>query len=191
LWIHIDFDSSRYNKEIKIAGLVYLHSINNPRMCPSAILGHELFSRICGPVALGRVVMASTQWETLVYNPAIGPIREKDLKEFWAESIDRGAVYKRIDAPDPKGDIVKVIDHILEEHAVATQIQEELVELCKRVAETGAPWKLREMLERWLGDSKMQELSQEREEQLKEFLVEPGLVDRIKGLFRLKSHRSP
>jgi hypothetical protein len=190
LCIHIDFDSSRYNREIKIAGLVYLHSMNNTRMRGSANLGHELFSRICGPVALRRVVMASTQWETLAYRPAVGPIREKDLKKFWAESINKGAVYKSIHAP---GDIVEVIDHILKEHMVATQIQEELVKLGKRVAETEAAQKLKEILESWVADPKAEELPEDKKEELKElkFPDKDGILDRVKRLIRLRSNREP
>jgi hypothetical protein len=131
--------------------------------------------------------MASTQWETILHNPAAGPIREEDLQVFWRDTLAQGAVYRRIDVTDPRGDAQAIIDHILERHVVATQIQKELVELNKRVKETEAAQKLQEALEKWLGDSQTQELSQEKEEQLKEFPVEPGVVDWIKGLFRLKS----
>ena len=70
------------------------------------------------------------------------------------ESLSQGAVYKRIDAADSRRDIGDVIDYILRKHAVATQIQEELVELGKRVAETEAARKLRETLESWLANPK-------------------------------------
>jgi hypothetical protein len=98
--------------------------------------------------------MASTHWETLLHNPAAGPIRENDLKEFLTESLSQGAVYQRIDTVDPRRDIGDIINYILRKRAVATQIQEELVELDKRVAETEAAQKLRETLERWLADPK-------------------------------------
>jgi hypothetical protein len=159
LGAHIDFDfeSSRYEKNnmhVKVAGLVYLHNIGQTRMGRTSLLGYDLFRRMCGPVALGTVVMASTHWETLLHNPAAGPIREDDLKGFLVESLSQGAVYKRIDATDPRRDIGDVIDYILRKHAVAIQIQEELVELGKRVAETEAAQKLRETLESWLASPK-------------------------------------
>ncbi|KAJ2916905.1 hypothetical protein MD484_g3533, partial [Candolleomyces efflorescens] len=143
------------NMEVKIAGLVYLHSISHNRMGKSSRLGHDLFHAICGPNALGAVVMASTHWDTLLHNPTAGVIREGDLKQFWGESLSMGAVYKRIDATDPRRDINDIIDFILEKHAVITRVQEELVELDKRVYETEAAHKLREALRSWFSGNQM------------------------------------
>jgi hypothetical protein len=140
--------------QVKVAGLVYLHNIGQNRMGRTSLLAHNLFRGICGPAALGKVVMASTHWETLLHNPAAGPIRENDLKEFLTESLSQGAVYRRIDAIDPRRDIGDVIDYILGKNVIATQVQEELVEQGKRVAETEAAQKLRETLKSWLADPK-------------------------------------
>ncbi|RXW23604.1 hypothetical protein EST38_g2276 [Candolleomyces aberdarensis] len=134
--------------------------------------------------------MASTQWETVLHNPSAGPVREGELKEFWKEALDQGAIYRRIGVTEPERDTNDIIEYILKKHAVATQIQKELVELGKRVAETEAAQKLREKLESWLGDPQTKDLSQEKEEQLKEFPVDDGFVDRVKRLFRLKSDSS-
>ena len=140
---------------MKVTGLVYLHSIGQNRMAGSALLGHKQFRSICGPRALRRVVMASTQWETVSYDPRAGDIREKDLQAFWKETLDQGAIYMRIGATEQerKHDTSAIINHILRKHAVATQIQEELVEEGKRVGETEAAQHLRETLEERLGDS--------------------------------------
>jgi hypothetical protein len=151
---------------LKIAGVVYLHSIGQTRMAGSSLLAYEVFRKICGRDALGTVVMASTQWETLLHNPSAGPVRERDLKRFWSTTLAQGAVYRRIDANDPKRDTEDIIDYILTKHAVATKIQEELVESGKRVAETEAAQTLRETLGRWLGNSQTQDLSKGKEEQL-------------------------
>jgi hypothetical protein len=60
-------------------------------------------------------------------------------------------VYRRIDATDPRRGIGDVI---LRKHAATTQVQEELVALGKRVAETEVAQKLRETLESKLADPK-------------------------------------
>ncbi|KAJ2915299.1 hypothetical protein MD484_g5094, partial [Candolleomyces efflorescens] len=139
------------NMQVKIAGLVYLHNISQNRMGKMSRLSHDLFGKICGSAALETVVMASTHWDVLLHcNPRAGPLREGELKEFWAESLSRGAVYKRIGATDPRRDIEGIIDLILEKHAVVTRVQEELVEQGKRVAETEAAQTLRETLESWV-----------------------------------------
>ncbi|KAJ2915304.1 hypothetical protein MD484_g5113, partial [Candolleomyces efflorescens] len=180
-----------YQKEVEITGLVYLHNIGHNRMCGSSLLSHNIFRRMCGANAFNRVVMASTQWETITTrNKAAGPIRENDLKEFWKKTLDEGAVYMRVggsEAEDERrGGTQRVIDHILKNHAVSTRIQEELVNLNKRVKETDAAQELTETLEKWLGDCQIQELSEEKEEELKKISNEPGLLDWVKGLFRLK-----
>jgi hypothetical protein len=95
--------------------------------------------------------------------------------------LKQGAVYRRIDAEDPRRDTQDIIDYILRRHVkVTARIQEELVDLNKRVAETEAALKLKETLESWLIEDSR---TQEKEEQLKE-----GFVDWVKGLFRLKRH---
>ncbi|KAJ2928597.1 hypothetical protein H1R20_g8524, partial [Candolleomyces eurysporus] len=129
--------------------------------------------------------MASTQWETVPYSSSAGTIREKVLLESWSEVLTQGAIYRRI--VDPASDANDIIDHILRKHAAATQIQKELIELGKRVAGTEAAQNLIMTLESWLWDPQTKCLSQEKEEQLKEFPVDAGFVDRMKWLFRLKS----
>ncbi|KAJ2915647.1 hypothetical protein MD484_g4777, partial [Candolleomyces efflorescens] len=93
--------------------------------------------------------MASTQWDTLQDSPASpGTVREEDLKEFWTVVLAQGAVYKRVE--DPTRDAREIIDHILEKHAAAIQIQRELVELDKRVVDTQAAKTIKETLGKWL-----------------------------------------
>ncbi|RXW20931.1 hypothetical protein EST38_g4911 [Candolleomyces aberdarensis] len=134
--------------------------------------------------------MASTQWETVPYSSSIGPIREKVLIESWSEVLAQGAIYRRIvDPASDTSDANDIIDHILRKHVAATQIQKELVELGKQVAETEVAQNLIMRLESWLWDPQTKYLSQEKEEQLKEFPVDAGFVDRVKGLFRLKNDR--
>jgi hypothetical protein len=68
--------------QIKVAGFVYLQSIGANRITDEALLSDDIFRSICGPTALKAAVLASTQWETILHNPAAGPIRENDLKTF-------------------------------------------------------------------------------------------------------------
>jgi hypothetical protein len=83
--------------------------------------------------------MATTHWEAVSAYPEAGQIREKELKAgFWAETLTHGARYKRIQMP--QRDIGDTIEYILTKQfeATATQIQEELVDLDRRVAQTEA-----------------------------------------------------
>ncbi|KAJ2915646.1 hypothetical protein MD484_g4776, partial [Candolleomyces efflorescens] len=150
VWLADVYESK--NRRMKVAGFVYLHSIGQPRMTGSALLAYQLFCSMCGPIALGSVVLASTQWDTLVHNPSVGPVREKDLKEFWSTSLAQGATYKRVGVVNPKRDTEDIIEHILRKNPIATQIQEELVQLSKRVVQTEAAQTLRAMLGTQRGD---------------------------------------
>jgi hypothetical protein len=87
--------------------------------------------------------MATTHWGAVSAYPEAGRIREQELKKgFWAKALSHGACYKRIQSP--QCDIKDTIEYILAKQfeAVATQIQEELVELDKRVSQTKAGQKL-------------------------------------------------
>jgi hypothetical protein len=187
-----DFQSSRYeskNMQVKVSGLVYLHNIGQVRMGGSSLLTHEIFRSICGPVALGSTVMASSQWDTISSNSPAGEVRERDLKEFWSTTLAQGAVYRRIDAMSPERDTKDIIDYILGKHAMAVQIQKELVELDKRVAETEAAQKFRAKRENFLGEPHTQDLSNDKEEELNEFHAGASFVRWVKGLFLLKKRR--
>ncbi|KAJ2915301.1 hypothetical protein MD484_g5092, partial [Candolleomyces efflorescens] len=180
-----------YRRGVKITGLIYLHSIDHNRISGSSLLSHDIFRSICGPGALNNVVIATTQWDTIpTRNKSAGPSREKDIKEFWRDTLEQGAAYMRVEVPedDPRRDTQRIIDHILQKDAVTLRIQEELVDLNMRVEETEAAQALSEMMQRWFGDSQTQEASEETEEEQRKFPVERGLVDRVKRLFQLKSH---
>ncbi|KAJ2914648.1 hypothetical protein MD484_g5747, partial [Candolleomyces efflorescens] len=131
--------ASAYGDDAHIAGLVYLHDIGKTRVGGTGVLSYDLFRQICGTNALNRVVMATTQWDTVAANPKAGQVREKELQEsFWAEALEEGAHYMRVE--NPQDDVREVIEYILTKQfeAVVTKIQVELVQLDKRVAETGA-----------------------------------------------------
>ena len=91
-----------------------------------------------------------------MHDQSVGPVREKDLKEFWSTSLAQGATYKRVGSTNPERDTEEIIEHILRKHSLAPKttrirIQEELVELGKRVVETDAAQILRATLRKQLG----------------------------------------
>ncbi|KAJ2928592.1 hypothetical protein H1R20_g8529, partial [Candolleomyces eurysporus] len=179
-----------YDAGTKVTGLVYLHSVGQSRMTRSARLSYDLFHAICGENAFRKVVMATTQWDTTLLNPAAGEIREKDLKtKWWKEPLAQGALYKRIQ--EPEEDIKSAIEHLLKGHAVATRVQKELVDEDKRVVETEAGKKLVATLQSWVIDSEIQELSPEKEEELKGsgFSADGHFWDGVKAIFRRNKNR--
>jgi hypothetical protein len=167
--------------KMRVPGFVYLHSISQVRMGSSALLSYELARSICGPIGLKRTVMASTQWEVVLYNLSAGPIRERMLQEAWSEALAQGAVYKCINAMNPQLATEGVVDYILRKYAVAAQTQNELFRWDKREAERLVKERFRERLGIRLGDSdpQTQDLSKEKEE--------AGFVNWLRGFFVYKT----
>jgi hypothetical protein len=151
----------RYDNDTKITGLVYLHSIGDARMGGTALLSYDLFREICGQDAFSRVVMATTHWGAVSAHPEAGQIREKELNTgFWAETLTHGARYQRIQTPQHVGDVIEyILAKQFEARRPATQIQKELVELDKRVAQTEAGKKLEDTLQKRLRAPAAQKLS--------------------------------
>jgi hypothetical protein len=141
-------DSFRYDNKTKIAGLIYLHNITQKKMSGSTRLNYEVFHRICGEKAMERVVMATTHWDAIM--PTSGEDREQELRVFWKDILSEGAELMRIQ--DPQADSHRIVDHILRLHAaqVAIQIQEELVDLDKRIPRTEAGKLLRHTMQEFL-----------------------------------------
>jgi hypothetical protein len=138
--------------------------------------------------------MATTQWDTVSTNPLVGQVREQELRtSFWAETLGHGACYMRIQTP--QRDIGEIIEYILTKQfeAVVIQIQEELVQLDKRVAETEAGETLIDTLQKQLMgpnyklDPQAKDLTKKNEEQLKEFPVDAGFEDGVSGRSHLRS----
>jgi hypothetical protein len=96
--------------------------------------------------------MATTQWCTVSANPEAGQAREADLTTFWAETLKSDARYMRIQPPESNEN--DVIEYILtKQFAVATDVQEEMVDLDRRVKQTKAGRKLTDVLEKRSGAS--------------------------------------
>jgi hypothetical protein len=96
--------------------------------------------------------MATTHWGAVSAYREAGQLREQDLKtEFWGEALTHGACYKRVQMP--QRDVGDTIEYILTKQfeATTTQIQRELVDLDKRVAQTEAGQKLIDTLQKRSG----------------------------------------
>jgi hypothetical protein len=116
----------------------------------AALLSYDVFHQICGPNALSRVVMATTQWGTVSANPEAGQAREADLTTFWAEILKSGACYMRIQPPE--SNVNDIIEYILtKQFSVATDVQKGMVDMDRRVKRTKVGQKLTDFLEKRYG----------------------------------------
>ncbi|KAK3364625.1 hypothetical protein B0T25DRAFT_69922 [Lasiosphaeria hispida] len=82
-------------RNIRLAGLVYLHRVSDPRMTGSAIKNLCLFQSLCGQQNYGHVVLATTMWAEIEEERVIGLQRERELRNtYWADMIQRGSKVK-------------------------------------------------------------------------------------------------
>ncbi|KAG6852879.1 hypothetical protein C0991_008392 [Blastosporella zonata] len=124
-----------YDANMKLAGVIYLHEIFQRNMPPvQRNLG--TFNKLCGPSATRNIVLATTKWSDIPEN--IGEERETSLREnHWKDMLDRGYVMLRYEGTQASAQII--VDQILAQEPLdAVQIQKELVDLNKVLAETEA-----------------------------------------------------
>ncbi|GAB1319130.1 GTP-binding protein A [Madurella fahalii] len=142
LWLERSYDAN-----IKLAGIVYLHRIQDNRFSGSSTRNIHLFRELCGKDSLGSVVLATTMWDTLPADKA--EEREAELKtkgEYWGELVKHGCAVLRQD--DGAASATRIIRHILDQRRPVTlQIQEEIAEGMD-LHETAAGKVLKEELER-------------------------------------------
>ena len=97
----------------------------------------RMFGELCGDQALKKVVLVTTVWDKVV-GPGIGEERERALSEgHWKEMIQRGASVARFH--NTTASAWRIIDGILrQDQSEVLLLQEELVDLNKRLNETKA-----------------------------------------------------
>lgn len=132
-----DWLSRSYQANIKLAGIIYLHRIGDPRMGGAAMKNLRMFRKLCGDQGLSSVVLATTFWSR---NPTSDELRrEEELvsrDDFWGAMIRKGSTMFRQD--DGTTSATKIIQFILSKRYQFTlKIQEEMAG-GKTLDETGA-----------------------------------------------------
>ncbi|KAG6820501.1 hypothetical protein H0H93_016308 [Arthromyces matolae] len=124
-----------YDAQMKLAGIVYLHEISQGNM-PPVQRNIDMFSKLCGSSAIKNVVLATTKWSDIP--PDLGEQREKILKDhYWKAMLERGSIMHRYEGTQDSARAI--VDQILAQDPLdAVQIQMELIDLNKVLAETEA-----------------------------------------------------
>ena len=146
----------RYEKDIKLAGIIYLHRITDNRMVQGGSLHHNLrmFGELCGDQAVKKVVLVTTMWDKDKTDPQKHNQRERELFDnYWKTMINYGASTARfLNSPDSAW---KIIDPILKQHETEVLLlQEELVDLKRALNETQAGKTLYSDLQRLLAEQR-------------------------------------
>ena len=130
-------DLLRYEKNIKLAGLIYLHRITDNRMAGSPHRNLRMFGELCGDQAAKKVVLVTTMWDKVQQDT--GARREKELlQNYWKTMITYGASTARFS--NSADSAWKIIDPILslKQPAAELLLLQELVDLKRPLNETKA-----------------------------------------------------
>ncbi|KAG1740774.1 P-loop containing nucleoside triphosphate hydrolase protein [Suillus paluster] len=175
--------ATSYGNDMKLAGVLYLHDISQPRMFGTSRRNLDMFRRLCGEDAEKNVILVTTKWGDIV--PDVGRRREEQLKSsFWKEMVEHGSRPARFEGS--KESAWEVIKPILANKEVleAIRIQQEMVDLGKMIPETDAGNTLRaalkevaathrravEGLRAGVGDDEERQRLKETEKELRELL---------------------
>lgn len=127
----------------KLAGVIYLHRIIDPRIGGAALKNLHMFQAICGIENYHRVVLVTNMWDELGPSEAeqqVGERREAELQrqpQFWGPMINEGSLCMR--HKDSKESALEILESICElGGAVDLQIVRQLVLRNLPLAETDA-----------------------------------------------------
>lgn len=87
-----DWMKKIYNKDMKLAGILYLHRISDNRVSttPTPLTNLTIFEKLCGKQALRNVVLATTMWDEV--HEQEGTEREQELQQkYWKGMIQGGS----------------------------------------------------------------------------------------------------
>ncbi|KAG6842248.1 hypothetical protein C0991_000218 [Blastosporella zonata] len=181
-----------YSDNMKLAGVVYLHEISQPRMMGAPRRNLEMFRELCGKKAVGNVVLATTKWEEV--SVELGERRERQLQEnYWKHMLELGSQMLRFRGQHDTASAWEIVNRILNHASVdALQIQEEMVQHQRTLPETGAGRALRATLKELLvaqekTATKLKERGAEDDARLRQTFEEntrtiQSIVEQIQGL---------
>jgi hypothetical protein len=81
---------ARADRNVKVAGILYLHKINEKRITESPIIHLRPFEKLCGKDFPKKVVLVTTFWKFVSLET--GNQREKELRDkYWSTMTAGGS----------------------------------------------------------------------------------------------------
>ncbi|KAF9789658.1 P-loop containing nucleoside triphosphate hydrolase protein [Thelephora terrestris] len=119
----------------KLAGVIYVHRISDKRFNGIAGRNFKIFRELCGESNLKNVILATNMWDEVPHE--VGKARERELASvFLKPALDKGAQMAcHHNTEQSAHDIIR---RIMNNHPVILQIQRELVDESKDIANTAA-----------------------------------------------------
>lgn len=159
----VNWVKGSYN-EMQLSGIIYLHSISEPRMTGSSLQNLRMFRKLCGDGSLKNVILATTKWGIPPNSDEL--TREQDLcsnDDFWRLMIKDGSLVRRFEYTE--GSAQCLVEEILRtgKERFTPKIQHEVVELGKKLSDTDAGASI---------DEALVELAKKYQEDLKALMEE-------------------
>ncbi|KZP07740.1 hypothetical protein FIBSPDRAFT_679870, partial [Athelia psychrophila] len=129
--------ATTYEHGAKLAGVIYMHRINDIRMGGIAVRNFGMFRKLCGDKSLKNVAIVTNFWSEV--DPAVGDAREAELRgddTFFKPVLEKQAKLLRHDGTLAAAHAV--IAQIVDNQPMALLIQEELVDEHKSISDTAA-----------------------------------------------------
>jgi hypothetical protein len=133
------FLEETYEHGALLSGIIYLHQITHNRVEGPSLRNINMFQKLCGENGLKNVVLATTMWDTASTQQEIEKFgeREQELKgDFWKRMISGGSQVRRYWNDRDTGE--QLIRELVRNTPVALDIQSELVDEHKNLADTAA-----------------------------------------------------
>jgi len=124
-----------YEKGVRLTGIIYFHRISDERFTGMDVRNFGVFRKLCGEQTLKNVVVMTNMWGNVT--PEVGDAREQQLSTvFFKLAIEGGAQSLRhVKTTESAHAVIRAI---LNNHPLALQIQEELVDQRMEFSRTAA-----------------------------------------------------
>lgn len=118
----------RFDSDVKLHGLIYLHNINEQRMNRIALTSLEVFGGVCGKDFLQNTVLVTTKWDKVhADDMEVACETEKELKgDYWKQYLQHGALYSR--SPNTQAGCKAIVARIVKNATQISRLEKEVME---------------------------------------------------------------
>jgi hypothetical protein len=125
----------RYQREVRLAGIILLQRITVNRMTDPPIRNVRKFEALCGENNTRNVILVTTVWSHLS-NKSVGERREAEMREgYWRKMLEYGSTTARFE--DTYESAWSILDIVLtKSFVIPFLLQEEMSDLRKSLPKT-------------------------------------------------------
>ena len=134
-----EYMAAQYAANIPLRGIIYLHQIHENRMRGSGRKVVDMFRALCGDDALKKVFLVTTRWDC-VSDEQRGAARRREqelIDKWWRPMLELGSTVTQFHGSFVEAEAM-ILEIIRDRDSVVLDVQRELVDAEKEIAETKA-----------------------------------------------------